>query len=105
MVGWSTPKPVLARRWGGHGEGLRRRRGDAAGVELGASLTDRLRGERGNHPLVALPPGSRCGGGQVRRRLMAVGWGGGPVVVRSDDPPEAGRAGHMAKGASKSAAE
>jgi hypothetical protein len=29
------------RRWGGHAECLRRRRGDAAGVELGASLTDR----------------------------------------------------------------
>lgn len=29
------------RRWGGHVEGLRRRCGDAAGVELGADLTDR----------------------------------------------------------------
>jgi hypothetical protein len=28
-------------RWGGHAESLRRRRGDAAGVELGAYLTDR----------------------------------------------------------------
>ena len=27
--------------WGGHAEWLRRRRGDAAGVELGASLTNR----------------------------------------------------------------
>jgi len=42
-------------------------------------------GERGNHP--RLP--SRCSGqdteGQVRRRLMAVGWGGGLVVVRADE--------------------
>ena len=29
------------RRWGGHAEGLRRRRGNAVGVELGAYLTDR----------------------------------------------------------------
>jgi hypothetical protein len=26
----------LQRRWGGHGEGLRRSRGEAAGVQLGA---------------------------------------------------------------------
>jgi hypothetical protein len=38
----STPKPVMRRRWGGHGEGLRRRRGDAVGVELGTSLVDRM---------------------------------------------------------------
>src|SRR5215203_3756253 len=37
-------------RWGGHAEGLRRRRGDAVGVKAGASLIDRFRGERGNHP-------------------------------------------------------
>jgi hypothetical protein len=29
------------RRWGGHGEGLRRSRGDAAGTKLGISLVDR----------------------------------------------------------------
>ena len=29
------------RRWGGHGEGLRRNRGDAAGTKLGISLVDR----------------------------------------------------------------
>ena len=58
---------------GGHAEGLRRRRGDAAGVELGASLADRLRGERGNHPRSPEPPGSQHGGGQARYQLMAVG--------------------------------
>ena len=51
-------------RWGGHAEGLRRRRGDAAGVELGASLTDRWRGERGNYPR---PPGRRAPGPAVGR--------------------------------------
>ena len=37
-------------RWGGHGEGLRRNRGDAAGVQVGTSLLDRFGRERGNHP-------------------------------------------------------
>ncbi|MGH9279068.1 MAG: hypothetical protein ACRD12_13305, partial [Acidimicrobiales bacterium] len=36
------------RRLGGHEEGLRRTRGDAAGAKLGTSPIDRLRGERGN---------------------------------------------------------
>ena len=40
----------LVVRWGGHGEGLRRSRGDAVGVKVGASLVDRFCGERGNHP-------------------------------------------------------
>ena len=71
--GGSTPKPDFLFRWGGHVESLRRRRGDAAGVELGASLTDRLCGERGNHPRSPEPPDTRFGGGQVRCRLMAVG--------------------------------
>ena len=48
-------------RWGGHVEGLRRRRGDAVGVKAGASLIDRFRGERGNHPRSPSPPGSRSG--------------------------------------------
>jgi hypothetical protein len=35
-------KAGLRRRWGGHGEGLRRSRGDAAGAELDAKLIDRF---------------------------------------------------------------
>jgi hypothetical protein len=65
-------------RRGGHVESLRRRRGDAAGVELGVSLTDRLCGERGNHPRSPELPDSRFGGGQVRCRLMAVGGAEAP---------------------------
>ena len=70
-------------RWGGHAEGLRRRRGDAAGVELGGSLADRVVVNVGS---VVMPPvlsGSQPEGGQVRRRLMASGRGGVPVVVRA----------------------
>jgi hypothetical protein len=37
-------------RWGGHGESLRRNRGDAAGVKLGTCLIDRVHSERGNRP-------------------------------------------------------
>jgi len=72
---------VFDRRWGGRVEGLRRRRGDAAGVELGASLTDRSFGERGNHPALRPPgPGSRSGsGGRPVSGRGALGWGGGPV--------------------------
>ena len=51
----------LSVRWGGHAEELRRRRGDAVGVKAGASLIDRFRGERGNHPRSPSPPGSRSG--------------------------------------------
>lgn len=76
--GGSTPKPDFLFRWGGHVESLRRRRGDAAGVELGVSLTDRLCGERGNHPRSPEPPDNRSGGGQVRCRLMAVGGAEAP---------------------------
>ena len=53
-------------RWGGHGEGLRRRRGDAVGVKADASLIDRFRGERGNRPRSPFPPDIRSGGGQAR---------------------------------------
>ena len=38
---WGTPGLVCSRGPGGHGEGLRRSRGDAAGVEPGASPVDR----------------------------------------------------------------
>jgi hypothetical protein len=60
---------------------LRRSRGDAAGVELGASLADRLLGERGNHPAFAGRLFCQDSDGQARFRLLGVGWGGGCVVV------------------------
>ena len=40
----------LACRWGGHGEGLRRNRGDAAGAKLGAKLIDRFAVNTGTIP-------------------------------------------------------
>jgi hypothetical protein len=39
--GWAVNSEAgKFRRWGGHGEGLRRSRGDAAGTKLGISLVD-----------------------------------------------------------------
>jgi hypothetical protein len=55
----STPKPVMRRRWGGHVEGLRRRRGDAVGVELGISLVDRMMVNAGT--VHGCPPGRTSG--------------------------------------------
>ncbi len=40
----------LACRWGGHGEGLRRNHGDAAGAKLGAKLIDRFAVNTGTIP-------------------------------------------------------
>ena len=37
-------------RWGGHGEGLRRNRGDAVGVKADASLIDRFQVNVGTVP-------------------------------------------------------
>ena len=66
----------LVQRWGGRGEGLRRSRGDAAGVELGASLTDRSHGERGNHPR-GPPSGRRSQSRRWEGPLPTDGrWGG-----------------------------
>jgi hypothetical protein len=53
------------------------------GQQLGTSLDDRLLGERGNHPRSPSRLASLAGRGQARRRLMAVGWDGGSVVVRA----------------------
>ena len=41
--GWTVNfEAGLACRWGGHGESLRRNRGDAAGAKLGTKLIDRF---------------------------------------------------------------
>lgn len=54
-----------------------------SGQQLGTSLVDRLRGERGNRPRSPFLLASQARSGQARRRLMTVGRGGGPVVVRA----------------------
>ena len=63
----STPKPVMRRRWGGHVEGLRRRRGDAVGVELGISLVDRVMVNAGT---VRGRPSGRSSGSVMGRSVV-----------------------------------
>jgi hypothetical protein len=67
---------------------VRRPRGRAAayswrgGRGIAGHLPRRsVRGERGNHPWSPSPLPGQDSGGQIRRRLMAAGWGGGFVVV------------------------
>lgn len=71
------------RRWGGHAECLRRRCGDAVGVELSAQPDQSRSSERGNLPWLPYPSGTQPGGGQARCRPMAMEWDGGSVVVRA----------------------
>jgi len=66
----ATPRPGSWLRPGGRVEGLRRRRGDAVGVKLAASLVERSESERGNPPDVA-----HCCGGQDPLSVDGVGWG------------------------------
>ena len=79
----ATPNPVDRDRYGGHGEGLRRTHGDAAGEKLGASSVERSTVNVGTtlgHPFILA---NQAGGGKVRRQLTALGWGGVLVVVRA----------------------
>jgi hypothetical protein len=55
-VDGATPKPVFDRRWGGHGEGLRRTRGEAAGAQSGADPANRLMVNVGT---ISVPPHRR----------------------------------------------
>lgn len=82
-VGCSTPKPGEV----AGGEAMVKGCGVAVAMlseqQLGTSLVDRLRGERGNRPRSPFLLSSLASSGQARRRLRAVGRGGGLVVVRA----------------------
>jgi hypothetical protein len=69
-------------RPGGHGESLRRSRGEAAGEELGTNPVERLMVNVGTAARSPYLLASQAGGGKACRRLMAWWRGGGPVVVR-----------------------
>lgn len=75
----------MACRWGGHGEGLRRSRGEAAGAKLDAKLTDRFAVNTGTIPQCSRCPEVIWDGGIDASSVEAVGWGGGPVVVRAGE--------------------
>ena len=80
-------------RPGGHGEGLRRSRGEAAGEELGTDPVDRLMVKVGTVLGPPSPPAVQAGGGQARRRLLVLGGDGAAVVVggRESRPHGQGR--------------
>ena len=66
----------------GHGESLRRIRGEAAGEKLGATPVNRHTLNMGTISVSPSPLLIQSGGGQVRCRLLVPRWDGGSVVVR-----------------------
>ena len=66
---------------GGHGEGLRRTRDEAAGEELGTAPVDRYVVNMGTIPRSPHASQRMRGAGRAHRRPVAWGWGGAPVVV------------------------
>lgn len=72
-------------RRGGHEEGLRRTRGDAAGAQLGATLIDRFTVNTGTIPRRSRRPASIQLGGIDASFVEDAGWGGGSVVVRAHE--------------------
>lgn len=85
----------LACRWGGHGESLRRNRGDAAGAKLGAGLIDRFTVNTGTVPRRSPGPESIRAGGIDTSSVEGAGRGGGPVVVRADERSVHGEGGQQ----------
>ena len=80
-----TRWPVCQFGYRGHGECLRRSRGDAAGAQLGTSL---LKGRKVNVGTILVVPPARTAsarGGKIRCRSMRSGWDGGVVVVRAQE--------------------
>lgn len=82
---------------GGHGEGLRRTRGKAAGEELGTAPVDRCMVNMGTIPRPPSHSRRMREDGQARRRPMATGWGGAPVVVRGRESRPHGKGGQRVR--------
>jgi hypothetical protein len=82
---------------GGHGESLRRTRGEAAGEELGTALVDRSMVNVGTLSGSPFPMASQAGGGQARRRLMSLGGGGVLVVVGGRESRPQGEGGQRVR--------
>jgi hypothetical protein len=72
-------------RRGGHGESLRRSRGDAAGAELGAKPVNRFAVNTGTISCRSCCPGSTRSRGISPSSAEGASWGGGPVVVRAHE--------------------
>ena len=80
-------------------EGLRRTRGEVAGEELGTAPVDRTMVNVGTIPGLPSPPANQAGGGQARRRLTTLGWGGVPVVVGGRESRPHGEGGQRVRSA------
>ena len=85
-------------RRGGHGEGLRRTRGEAAGEKLGASPIERSAVNVGSIPQSSVSPARQAGSGQARGQLMAAGCGGVLVVVGGRESRSQGEGGQRVRG-------
>jgi len=78
----ATPKPTIDVGGEAIEECLRRTRGEAAAAKLGADPVDRCMVNVGTVSVLPSPASGLLVGGQVHRRLMTPGRGGGFVVVR-----------------------
>jgi hypothetical protein len=86
---------------GGHGEGLRRNRGDAAGAKLGAKLIDRFAVNTGTISCRSRCPGSTRCPGIGPSSAEGARWDGGPVVVRAHERCAHGKGGQQVGSAGK----
>ena len=89
----------FACRWGGHGDSLRRSRGDAAGAKLGAQLIDRFAVNTGTVRCRSRRLDAIWVGGIDASSVEDIGWGGGPVVVGARESLVRGEGGqHVSSG-------
>ena len=95
LVQMADSEAGLACRRGGHGEGLRRSRGDAAGAKLDAKLIDRFAVNTGTVPRRSRCPGAIRAAGIGTSSAEGTGWGGGSVVVRARERRAHGEGGQQ----------
>jgi hypothetical protein len=69
----------------GHGESLRRNRGEVAGAKLGTYLVERFKVNVGTISMVPSPASRALADGKICRRSRPPRWGGGVVVVRGQE--------------------
>jgi hypothetical protein len=95
ITGGELPGGFVIACPGGHGECLRRNRGDAAGTESGASCDERSAVNTGTVPVLPPHRAASAAGGWVHRRPIGFGTG------RSRrSTPSRGKPAHMGKGGS-----
>jgi hypothetical protein len=93
----TTPPVDELGRHGGHGKGLRRTHGDAAGEKLGTSPVKRSTVNVGTASESPSPSISSIGGGQARRQPTALRWGGVLVVVGGQESWPQGEGGQRVR--------